>query len=92
MALPRAPGDASPGSQRSQHILAVTPGGLAPHTPSPPFTPQARDCKSVGDLEGARRHGGRAKVANIICSVVVGVIWVIFIIIVAIFFSTVRAT
>lgn len=33
-----------------------------------PWPPQARDCKVLGDLEGARRHGARARVLNIICS------------------------
>lgn len=31
--------------------------------------PQARDCKMLGDVEGARKHSTRAKVLNIICSV-----------------------
>uniref|UniRef100_A0A8C3DF73 Uncharacterized protein n=1 Tax=Corvus moneduloides TaxID=1196302 RepID=A0A8C3DF73_CORMO len=50
--------------------LRPPPAGLAPqpvpHTLSPPTAPQARDCKLVGDLECARRHGDRARVANII--------------------------
>ncbi|XP_069713059.1 dispanin subfamily A member 2b-like [Phaenicophaeus curvirostris] len=29
---------------------------------------KARDCNLLGDLEGARRHGFRAKVLNIICT------------------------
>lgn len=29
---------------------------------------QARDCKMLGDVEGARKHSTRAKVLNIICS------------------------
>ncbi|KAM6394467.1 interferon-induced transmembrane protein 5-like [Pluvialis apricaria] len=32
------------------------------------FSIKARDCKVLGDLEGARRHAARAKVLNIICS------------------------
>ncbi|OPJ74226.1 interferon-induced transmembrane protein 5-like [Patagioenas fasciata] len=32
------------------------------------FSIKARDCKVLGDLEGARRHGARARVLNIICS------------------------
>ncbi|KAM6115093.1 interferon-induced transmembrane protein 5-like [Pterocles gutturalis] len=32
---------------------------------------KARDCKVLGDLEGARRHGARARVVNIICSLLV---------------------
>ncbi|XP_064281800.1 dispanin subfamily A member 2b-like [Passer domesticus] len=54
------------------------------------FSIKARDCKVLGDLEGARRHGDRARVANIICSVVVAVALVIFIIIAAIAISTLR--
>ncbi|XP_064019582.1 interferon-induced transmembrane protein 5-like [Pogoniulus pusillus] len=48
------------------------------------YSIKARDCKVLGDLEGARRHGARAKVLNIIGSVllVLGVVMVI-----AIFFS-----
>ncbi|XP_056349555.1 interferon-induced transmembrane protein 5-like [Oenanthe melanoleuca] len=53
---------------------------------------KARDCKLVGDLEGARRHSDRARVANIVCSVAVAVVWLIFIIIVAIVVSTLRTT
>ncbi|XP_014734157.1 PREDICTED: interferon-induced transmembrane protein 5-like [Sturnus vulgaris] len=56
------------------------------------YSIKARDCKLVGDLEGARRHSDRARVANIICSVVVAVVGLIFIIITAIFISTLRAT
>lgn len=79
----------------SQHNLAATSGWVgppisAPHTLSPPFAPQARDCKLVGDLEGARRHSDRAKVANIVCSVVVVVVGVIVIIITAIMISMLR--
>ncbi|XP_074005151.1 dispanin subfamily A member 2b-like [Numenius arquata] len=33
------------------------------------FSIKARDCKVLGDLEGARRYGDRAKVLNIICSI-----------------------
>ncbi|KAM6074866.1 interferon-induced transmembrane protein 5-like [Chlamydotis macqueenii] len=32
------------------------------------FSIKARDCKVLGDLEGARRHSTRAKVLNIVCS------------------------
>ncbi|KAM6321754.1 interferon-induced transmembrane protein 5-like [Podargus strigoides] len=32
------------------------------------YSIKARDCKVLGDLEGARRHGKRAKVWNIVCS------------------------
>ncbi|KAM9266714.1 dispanin subfamily A member 2b-like [Cariama cristata] len=32
------------------------------------FSIKARDCKVLGDLEGARRYGARARVLNIICS------------------------
>ncbi|KAM7034934.1 interferon-induced transmembrane protein 5-like [Acridotheres tristis] len=56
------------------------------------YSIKARDCKLVGDLEGARRHSDRARVANIICSVVVAVVGLIFIIITAIFIATLRAT
>ncbi|XP_041258203.1 dispanin subfamily A member 2b-like [Onychostruthus taczanowskii] len=56
------------------------------------FSIKARDCKVLGDLEGARRHSARARVANIVCSVVVAVALVIFIIIVAIAISTLRAS
>ncbi|XP_054054514.1 dispanin subfamily A member 2b-like isoform X2 [Rissa tridactyla] len=34
------------------------------------FSIKARDCKVLGDLEGARRYGSRAKVLNIVCSVI----------------------
>lgn len=93
VASPRALGDTFPGSQ---HNLAATPEWVgppirAPHTLSPPFAPQARDCKLVGDLEGAQRHSNRARVANIVCSAVVAVVWVIFIIVAVIIFSTLRA-
>ncbi|KAF4797570.1 dispanin subfamily A member 2b-like protein [Turdus rufiventris] len=54
------------------------------------YSIKARDCKLVGDLEGARRHSDRAKVANIVCSVVVVVVGVIVIIITAIIISTLR--
>ncbi|XP_053837086.1 interferon-induced transmembrane protein 5-like [Vidua macroura] len=54
------------------------------------YSIKARDCKLVGDLEGARRHSDRAKVINIVCSVVVAVTLVIFIILTAIFISTFR--
>ncbi|XP_061306971.1 dispanin subfamily A member 2b-like [Pezoporus flaviventris] len=30
---------------------------------------KARDCKVLGDMEGARQHGTRAKALNIVCSV-----------------------
>ncbi|KQK74177.1 dispanin subfamily A member 2b-like protein [Amazona aestiva] len=33
------------------------------------YSIKARDCKVLGDMEGARQHGTRAKVLNIICSV-----------------------
>ncbi|XP_062350243.1 interferon-induced transmembrane protein 5-like [Cinclus cinclus] len=56
------------------------------------YSIKARDCKLMGDLEGARRHSDRARVANIVCSVVVAVVGLIFIIITAIFISTLRAT
>ncbi|XP_041321172.1 dispanin subfamily A member 2b-like [Pyrgilauda ruficollis] len=56
------------------------------------FSIKARDCKVLGDLEGARRHSDRARVANIVCSVVVAVALVIFIIIAAIAISTLRAS
>ncbi|KAI6068189.1 Interferon-induced transmembrane protein 2 [Aix galericulata] len=32
------------------------------------FSIKARDCKMLGDVEGARKHSTRAKVLNIICS------------------------
>ncbi|XP_074904666.1 dispanin subfamily A member 2b-like [Buteo buteo] len=49
------------------------------------FSIKARDCKVLGDLEGARQHGNRAKVLNIICSVllVLSVVAVIVIVIIA---------
>ncbi|KAM6359138.1 dispanin subfamily A member 2b-like [Alca torda] len=31
---------------------------------------KARDCKVLGDLEGAQRYGARAKALNIFCSVI----------------------
>lgn len=54
------------------------------------FSIKARDCKVLGDLEGARRHGARAKVLNIICSLllVLAVVAIIVIIIVAISSTT----
>ncbi|XP_030340930.1 dispanin subfamily A member 2b-like [Strigops habroptila] len=33
------------------------------------YSIKARDCKVLGDVEGARQHGARAKALNIICSV-----------------------
>ncbi|KAM6309023.1 interferon-induced transmembrane protein 5-like [Aegotheles albertisi] len=50
------------------------------------YSIKARDCKVLGDLEGARRHGARAKVLNIIFSalIVVGVVAVIAITIIVI--------
>ncbi|XP_058685419.1 dispanin subfamily A member 2b-like [Poecile atricapillus] len=56
------------------------------------FSIKARDCKFLGDLEGARRHSDRAKAANIVCSVVVAVVLVIFITAFIIMASTLRAT
>ncbi|XP_017693706.1 PREDICTED: dispanin subfamily A member 2b-like [Lepidothrix coronata] len=52
------------------------------------YSIKARDCKLLGDLEGARRHGSRARVANIICSVLVTLVLVVFIIIIIIIFMT----
>ncbi|XP_076199429.1 interferon-induced transmembrane protein 5-like [Aptenodytes patagonicus] len=51
------------------------------------FSIKARDCKVLGDLEGARRHGARAKVLNIICSILM-VLIVVAIIVVIIVMST----
>ncbi|XP_058663133.1 dispanin subfamily A member 2b-like [Ammospiza caudacuta] len=53
---------------------------------------KARDCKQAGDLEGARRHSHRARVANIVCSVAVALVWLIFIVIAATFMSRFRHT
>ncbi|XP_063253926.1 interferon-induced transmembrane protein 5-like [Prinia subflava] len=55
------------------------------------YSVKARDCKSVGDLEGARRHSHRARVANIICSLVVAVVWVICIAITVLVFYRITA-
>ncbi|KAM9223690.1 dispanin subfamily A member 2b-like [Leptosomus discolor] len=48
------------------------------------FSIKARDCKVLGDMEGARRHGRRAKVLNIICTllmvVAIAVIVTVFIV------------
>ncbi|XP_075611807.1 dispanin subfamily A member 2b-like [Balearica regulorum gibbericeps] len=52
------------------------------------FSIKARDCKVLGDLEGARRHAARAKVLNIICSVLMVLSVVIFIIIIITAFTT----
>ncbi|NP_001336987.2 interferon induced transmembrane protein 2 [Gallus gallus] len=41
--------------------------------PSLIFSIKARDCKVLGDLEGARWYGSRAKVLNIIFSVLIAV-------------------
>ncbi|XP_065492837.1 interferon-induced transmembrane protein 5-like [Caloenas nicobarica] len=48
------------------------------------FSIKARDCKVLGDLEGARRHSTRAKVLNIICSLllVAGVVLTVIAVIV----------
>ncbi|XP_071415664.1 interferon-induced transmembrane protein 5-like [Pithys albifrons albifrons] len=55
------------------------------------YSIKARDCKLLGDLEGAQRHGSRARVANIICSVLVSLAWVAFIIIaIVVFLSRLR--
>ncbi|XP_037994219.1 interferon-induced transmembrane protein 5-like [Motacilla alba alba] len=56
------------------------------------YSIKARDCKLVGDVEGARRHSHRARVANIICSVGVAAALVIFIIIAVIVMSKLRDT
>ncbi|XP_054490515.1 dispanin subfamily A member 2b-like [Agelaius phoeniceus] len=56
------------------------------------YSVKARDCKVSGDLEGARRHSHRARVVNIVCSVAVAVVWVIFIVIAATFVSRFRDT
>ncbi|XP_075357824.1 dispanin subfamily A member 2b-like [Mycteria americana] len=55
------------------------------------FSIKARDCKVLGDLEGARRHGARAKVLNIICSLLM-VLAVVTVIIIAIVAVAVRPT
>ncbi|XP_059681983.1 dispanin subfamily A member 2b-like [Gavia stellata] len=49
------------------------------------FSIKARDCKVLGDLEGARQHGARAKALNIICSLLLAlaVVTIIIIVIVA---------
>ncbi|XP_009332362.1 PREDICTED: interferon-induced transmembrane protein 3 [Pygoscelis adeliae] len=52
------------------------------------FSVKARDCKVLGDLEGARRHGARAKVLNIICSVLLVLIVVAIIVVIIIVIST----
>ncbi|KAM6133371.1 dispanin subfamily A member 2b-like [Phoenicopterus ruber ruber] len=46
------------------------------------FSIKARDCKVLGDVEGARRHGARARVLNIIFSLLMVLSVVIIIIIV----------
>ncbi|KAM6204217.1 interferon-induced transmembrane protein 5-like [Sarcoramphus papa] len=51
------------------------------------FSIKARDCKVLGDLEGARRHGARAKILNIICSLLL-VLTVVVIIIVVVVVTT----
>uniref|UniRef100_A0A8D2NKE8 Uncharacterized protein n=1 Tax=Zosterops lateralis melanops TaxID=1220523 RepID=A0A8D2NKE8_ZOSLA len=56
------------------------------------YSIKARDCKSVGDLEGARRHGGRAKVVNIVCSVLVTVVLLLFIFVTVLLYSMLRPT
>ncbi|XP_068004594.1 interferon-induced transmembrane protein 5-like [Melanerpes formicivorus] len=53
------------------------------------YSIKARDCKVLGDLEGARRHGARAKTLNIIGSVLLVLSVVI---IAAIFFSAFTRT
>ncbi|XP_042641256.1 dispanin subfamily A member 2b-like [Tyto alba] len=52
------------------------------------FSIKARDCKVLGDLEGARRHGTRAKVLNIICSLLMVVTVVVLITAITIFLTT----
>ncbi|XP_035167642.1 interferon-induced transmembrane protein 5-like [Oxyura jamaicensis] len=44
------------------------------------FSIKARDCKMLGDMEGARRHSTRAKVLNIICSLLMVVTVVVAIV------------
>ncbi|XP_031463235.1 dispanin subfamily A member 2b-like [Phasianus colchicus] len=41
--------------------------------PSLIFSIKARDCKVLGDLEGARRYGTWAKVLNIVFSVLIAI-------------------
>uniref|UniRef100_A0A8C3J9I6 Uncharacterized protein n=1 Tax=Calidris pygmaea TaxID=425635 RepID=A0A8C3J9I6_9CHAR len=55
------------------------------------FSIKARDCKVLGDLEGARRYGNQAKVLNIICStlLVLGVVAIITIFIIMLLHSRV---
>ncbi|XP_074774532.1 dispanin subfamily A member 2b-like [Athene noctua] len=53
------------------------------------FSIKARDCKVLGDLEGARRHGTRAKVLNIICSILMILTVVTLIIFLIIIFTSV---
>ncbi|CAM9481274.1 unnamed protein product [Bubo scandiacus] len=53
------------------------------------FSVKARDCKVLGDLEGARRHGARAKVLNIICSILMILTVVTLIVIIIIVFMSV---
>lgn len=74
---------------RSQLPVAASPGGEgSPAFPDPPLSPppnlhmfpQARDCKMLGDVEGARRHSTRAKVLNIICSLLMVVTVVVAIV------------
>ncbi|XP_053923947.1 dispanin subfamily A member 2b-like [Cuculus canorus] len=48
---------------------------------------RARDCNLLGDLEGARRHGLRAKVLNIICTVLM-VVAVVSVVVLAIILVT----
>ncbi|XP_074951435.1 interferon-induced transmembrane protein 5-like [Phalacrocorax aristotelis] len=48
------------------------------------YSIKARDCKVLGDLEGARLHGARAKVWNIVCSLLMVLIVVIIIIMIAV--------
>ncbi|KAM6274413.1 interferon-induced transmembrane protein 5-like [Porphyrio hochstetteri] len=54
------------------------------------YSIKARDCKVLGDLEGAQRHGARAKVWNIVCSVLMGLTVVITILMVIIVIVSVR--
>ncbi|KAM6067905.1 dispanin subfamily A member 2b-like [Theristicus caerulescens] len=56
------------------------------------FSIKARDCKVLGDLEGARRHGARARVWNIVCSVLLVLTVVAIITITAIAASVIFST
>ncbi|XP_075569474.1 interferon-induced transmembrane protein 5-like [Pelecanus crispus] len=55
------------------------------------FSIKARDCKVLGDLEGARRHAARAKAWNITCTLLM-VLTVVIVIIMVIVVALQRTT